>query len=149
MAEPTTYSDPNLAAVEICLAADTDIDYAGEFTNAATLLVRADQLVPDESGQHPGELFAQVTLQRGEVLDLLQALEDDWQDHCRFADPLADARPMLTRQVSGQIDVVLDLLARAADVIETIEPEDDAEAHELEKLTGHMRAAIDELSEDD
>lgn len=132
----SAYADPMLAAVHIELQPDGD-----GMTNAAVLLVRADQLQPDESGEHPGERFAMVSITRAELLGILQSIEDDWQDHCRFADPLANDAPLLTTQARSRVDVLLSLLDQAAEVLDTIEPEDSAEADKLGALLGHMREA--------
>lgn len=129
--------DPNLAAVHVELLVDAD----GSSTNAADLLVRADQLHADESGEHPGERFAAVSLQRAEVLALLQLLEDDWQDHCRYAAPLEDTAPLMTTQTRARVGVLLKLLDEAAQVLDTIEPEDSDEADHLSTLVAGIRDA--------
>lgn len=133
-------ADPNLAAWHVELQPDGD----DGMTNAATLLVRADQLHAEESGEHPGERFAMVSITRAELMGILQVLEDDWQDHCRFADPMANAAPLLTTQARGRLEVLLDLLDRAAEVLETIEPESTAETDELGALLEHIRGATAE-----
>jgi len=77
---PAVWSDPNLASWEIGLGQDPE----GTLTNAVTLLVRADDLIADDSGEHPGERFAGVNIQRAELRAMLHVLEDDWLDHCRY-----------------------------------------------------------------
>lgn len=130
------FADPNIAGAHIELQRDGD-----DMTNAALLLVRAEQLCADESGEHPGERFAMPSITRAELVGLLDLLEDDWADHCRYADPMADATPLMTRQVRQRGDVLASLLDQAVEVLDTIEPEDSAEADQLSALTGHMREA--------
>jgi len=144
MADLATWTDPNLADVQIELA-DAP---GGEITNAAVLLVRPDQLVSDESGEHPGERFASVTIKRAELLDILQLLEEDWQDHCQHADLMADDTPLMTAAVRGRVDVLLGLLTQASEVIATIEAEDEHEERELQALLDHIDRAVDEMREE-
>lgn len=141
MADPIDWSDGNLANWHIGLSEDP----AGKMTNEVTLMVRADKLHADESGEHPFERFAMVSIQRAELLHMLQALEDDWQDHCRHADPMADTTPVATKQVLGRINVLVSLLRETVEVLQTIEPEDDNEAAQLGRLVDHIQEAVAEV----
>lgn len=73
--------DRSIANAEISLQDTPD----GGMTNAITFLVRPERYVSDESGQHPGETFVEVTLTREEVRECLADLDRDWADHERFA----------------------------------------------------------------
>lgn len=73
--------DASIANIEIGIHSTRN----GQITNAATFLVRPGRLVNDESGEHPGEQFIEITLTRQEVRDVLQSLDEDWADHKKFA----------------------------------------------------------------
>jgi PP-loop superfamily ATP-utilizing enzyme len=71
----------SIANIEIGLHPTLD----GQITNAATFLVRPGRMVNDESGEHPGEQFIEITLTRQEVREVLQSLDEDWAYHQKFA----------------------------------------------------------------
>lgn len=48
-------------------------------TNGVCLLVRPHAGVRDESGEHPGETFVEVTLTRQEVRAIADWLDEDWR----------------------------------------------------------------------
>lgn len=56
----------------------------GGITNAVQLLVRPSGMRSDEAGEHPGEMFVQVTIAREDMAEMLIALDADWADHCRI-----------------------------------------------------------------
>jgi hypothetical protein len=50
----------------------------GQMTNALYVLIRPKPLVPDESGEHPGEQFMEITLTRQDAQRMMDWLNRDW-----------------------------------------------------------------------
>lgn len=71
-----SFADSALAQVVSALWVGED----GRMTNCAQLLVRQTDVRSDESGNHPGEVFAMVSITQEELRAMLQFLEDDWQE---------------------------------------------------------------------
>lgn len=82
--EDDSFVDKALANASICLEEMN----GGGMTNAVLLLVRPTDIRSDESGGHPGEKFVQVSITREEISAMLDALNEDWADHEKFASEL-------------------------------------------------------------
>lgn len=71
--DDTTFTDLTFGTY----ALDLDLEIPGVVESRATMLVRMADIRCDESGRLPGEEFAQTSLHRAEVRDMLHALDDD------------------------------------------------------------------------
>jgi hypothetical protein len=76
------FSDANVAAIEIELTPLLGQELG--WTNSATLLIRPNRQLFDESGHLPrGEQFVAASLQREEIHAIAAALDSDWADHVK------------------------------------------------------------------
>jgi len=84
-----SFQDPRLGPV--CL--DLTQDREGRWTNRVVFLVRVDRLVSDDSGECPGEKFAEVAITRQELARLCHDAERDWTDQVIYGPPDGEMAP--------------------------------------------------------
>ncbi|MCW5648387.1 MAG: hypothetical protein KIS62_01440 [Ramlibacter sp.] len=111
MTPVSTFQDPNFADYSLAL----DVERDGAMTSSAFMLVRLNDIRPDESGNLPGEKFASASLTRLEVRQMLRHLDADMLDTLRYTGSTQERR----NELAYAIDAVLNAASRLCRVIGT------------------------------